>query len=101
MKRLFFLLLALLCPFIGLLAALALVLAAVFSLEWARRLAVSFDQLANTVFGGSEDETISSRAAKAARARRWWGCVLCRLLHVFDRDHCERSIEADEGDPVT
>lgn len=101
MKRLLFVLLALLCPLIGLLGAVALLLAPFCSLDWARRLAVSFDQLANTVAGGSEDETISSRAAKAARAKRWWGCVLCRLLHVFDRDHCERSIEADEGDPVT
>ena len=27
-----------------------------------------------------------------------WGCVLCRLLNVFDNDHCQKTIEEDEGE---
>ena len=61
------------------------------------RLAVSYDQLANAAFGGDPDETISSRAGKAARTGRRWGCILCRVLHWFDRNHCEKSIEHDRG----
>lgn len=61
------------------------------------RLAVSFDQLANTAFGGNEDETISSRAGKAARQGKRWGCVLCKVLDWFQPNHCELSIEPDRG----
>lgn len=83
-------------------------LAAVLGLAWmfcavlansarGHRLAVSFDQLANTVFGGDEDETISSRAAKARLKGRPWGCVLCKCLDWFDPDHCATNIEPDRG----
>lgn len=65
------------------------------------RLAVSFDQLANTAFGGHEDETISSRAGKAARKGKRWGCLLCRFLDWFEPNHCELSIEPDRGKPLT
>lgn len=56
-------------------------------------LAVAYDQLANAAFGGSEDETISSRAGRARRQGKRWACVLCRLLDALDPGHCERSIE--------
>lgn len=49
---------------------------------------------------GSEDETVSSHAGKAARKGRVWGCILCRLLDLFDPRHCEKSIEEDEGERV-
>lgn len=64
------------------------------------RIAVGFDQLANVAANGDEDETISSRAAKARNAGRRWGCVLCRILDALDPDHCDKSIEADEGAPM-
>jgi hypothetical protein len=87
-------------------------LAAVLSLVWmfcavlansarGQRLAVSFDQLANTALGGDEDETISSRAGKAAREGKWWACRLCRWLDRFDPNHCENNIEQDEGKRVS
>jgi len=59
-------------------------------------LAVSYDQLANAAFGGHEDETISSRAGKAQRDGRRWGCVLCRLLDRLDAGHCDKSIEGKQ-----
>ncbi|WP_042886341.1 hypothetical protein [Cupriavidus necator] len=60
-------------------------------------LLISFDQLVNTIAGGSPDETISSRAGKAMQQGRRWGCILCRFLNWIDRDHCAKSIEPDEG----
>lgn len=56
------------------------------------RVMLAHDQAANAAFGGSEDETISSRAGRAARRGDRWGCVLCKLLDRIDRGHCEKSI---------
>lgn len=60
-------------------------------------LLVAVDQLANALLGGDPDETISSRAAKAAARGRRWGCVLCRCLDRIDPGHCARNTETDEG----
>lgn len=65
--------------------------------RYVRNCWVAEDQLWNARLGGDEDETISGRAAKARNAGRRWGCVLCRLLDWIDPDHCNNSIEADEG----
>ena len=64
---------------------------------WGRRLAVAVDQFANVLALGDPDETISSRAGKARRKGKRWGCVLCGLLDRIDPGHCERYIETDEG----
>ncbi|GAB3249256.1 hypothetical protein [Chitinimonas naiadis] len=55
------------------------------------RLAIAFDQTANAATGGSEDETISSRANRARLQGRRWGCLLCRLLDRIEKDHCAKS----------
>ncbi len=47
--------------------------------------------LVNVAANGHEDETISSRAARARDGRRRWGCLLCRLLDALDSGHCDRS----------
>lgn len=63
--------------------------------------AVANDQALNTALvgrSGSEDETVSSSAGKAAQSGRRWGCILCRMLDWFDPGHCARSIEPDEGE---
>ena len=93
--------LVLVCALVALLGLGWMLLSVLFGSGRAWRLAVSFDQLANTAFGGNEDETISSRAAKAAREHRAWGCVLCKALDWFEKDHCELNIEPDRGDPLT
>ena len=59
---------------------------------------IAIDQLANTLLAGDPDETISSRAAKAHKKGKRWGCILCRLLDIVDKNHCEKSVELDEGD---
>lgn len=82
--------------------------AAVLSLLWglaaalggsrrAVRVAVAHDQALNAGWGGSEDETISSRAGKGVRRGVWHWCLLCRVLDKLDPGHCERSIEPDNG----
>ena len=73
------------------------------------RLLVSIDQFFNVLLSpllnrclcptngqfGSEDETLSSVFAKNAEHCKW--CIgMCRFLHFFDKDHCEKSIERDE-----
>lgn len=63
----------------------------VFSPSKAWKLAVSQDQNGNAALNGSEDETISSRAARARDQGRKWGCVLCRWLDMLDKNHCEKS----------
>lgn len=65
--------------------------------EYFWNILVSIDQFVNTVFAGSPDESISSRAAKAQIAGKKWGCVLCKILDKIDKDHCNKNIELDEG----
>lgn len=57
----------------------------------ALRIAIGFDQLANVALNGSEDETISSRAARAREEGKRWGCVLCRFLDRLEPDHCNKA----------
>ncbi|WP_024302210.1 hypothetical protein [Pseudogulbenkiania sp. MAI-1] len=89
----------------------AALLAAGFALTWglfaalagsdrALRIAVAQDQAANAAIGGSEDETISSRAGKGAMKGVWHWCLLCRVLNWIDPQHCQQSLEPDEGEPL-
>lgn len=64
--------------------------------EYFWNILISVDQSLNTLFGGNPDETISSRAGKAAEEGRAWGCYLCKVLDWFDKDHCINNIERDE-----
>jgi hypothetical protein len=66
-------------------------------MQYLWNLLVSLDQFVNTVAGGDPDETISSRAAKAEAEGKRWGCILCGLLNRIQKDHCQRSLEPDEG----
>lgn len=55
------------------------------------RIAIGYDQLANVAANGHEDETISSRAARARDRGKRWGCILCQWLDRIDPDHCNKS----------
>ena len=59
------------------------------------RLLISIDQYFNTIFNGSEDETISSRAGKLQYNKKW-ATYLCWILNKIEKDHCKKSIEEDE-----
>ena len=63
------------------------------------RILISIDQFFNTLTGGDEDETISSRMGKAVEDKKnCWLCqTLCSVLHWIDPNHCQKSIERDEG----
>lgn len=65
---------------------------------YVRNLLVSGDQFVNTLFGGSPDETVSSRAGKSRGLKRAWATALCRALEWVDPGHCTDAIEWDEGD---
>lgn len=60
--------------------------------------AVLLDEAANTVLGGSPNETISERAAKARNEGRKWGCVLCRFLNWINPGHCDTALTSTIGD---
>lgn len=61
---------------------------------------ISIDQLANTLLAGDPDETLSSRMGKRARKGDKFCKGVCRVLDLFDKNHCEKSIERDRGKPV-
>jgi hypothetical protein len=61
-------------------------------------LAILLDEAANTIAGGSPNETISERAAKARNAGRRWGCVLCRALNWINPGHCDNALTSTIGD---
>jgi hypothetical protein len=56
------------------------------------------DESGNTLTGGSPNETISERAAKARNAGRKWGCVLCRFLDWCQANHCDNALTSTVGD---
>ena len=66
------LLIWLLCNLASLVSSIWMLAAALTGSRRAWTLAVAHDQLANAAFGGHEDETISSRAGKAAREGKRW-----------------------------
>jgi hypothetical protein len=55
------------------------------------------DRALNVAFGGSSDETMSSRAGKGMKEGKAWACVLCKFLNLFQTDHCLKSIDTDDG----
>lgn len=71
---------------------------------WA--LLLSIDKFANSIAGGDPQELISSRVGKMVRiwkqspqnkARFLFANALCRFLSWFEKEHCEKSIQVDEG----
>ena len=56
---------------------------------------ISIDQFINTVLGGYPDETLSSRMGKRPDCPICH--FICKLLSIIDKDHCNKSIELDEG----
>lgn len=64
---------------------------------------ISIDQLLGTIFFNDPDETISSRTGKIVlawqgRDRKWTVAYwLYKFLNKIQPNHCEKSIEKDEG----
>lgn len=59
---------------------------------------ILLDQAGNTLTGGSPNETISERAAKARNEGKEWGCVLCKVLNWINPGHCDNALTSTIGD---
>lgn len=95
LKRRILLLVFLLVGLAGVCLAIVWMLMCILFAPYGKRpwhIAIALDQLANATTGGSEDETISSRAGRLKREGRGWACVLCKLLNLLQPNHCKNSI---------
>lgn len=92
-KRLLYLLFLLAGQFANTVAFFWMLAIIVFAPDSPRalRIALAWDQLGNSATGGSEDETISSRADRLRAENVRWACVLCRFLDWLEKDHCKNS----------
>ena len=63
---------------------------------------IALDQFINAVvFFGDPDETMSSRMGKHLAKHDCPFCnFVCNLLNLIQKDHCTKSIEKDEGEPM-
>jgi hypothetical protein len=62
---------------------------------------ISIDQFFNAMLAGDPDETISSRMGKNIAKKNCPICnLICKFLNLFQKDHCVKSIEKDEGEPM-
>lgn len=62
--------------------------------------AIAIDQFFNALTNGDPDETISSRMGKKlAKHEQCPFCNwVCKILNKIDKNHCQKSIEKDEGE---
>jgi hypothetical protein len=65
--------------------------------QYVKNVLKALDQLLNALLLGDPRETISSRADKAMREGKTWGCILCKFLSKIQSQHCQKSIEPDAG----
>lgn len=79
------------CQIAHVLASLWMLGAVLIGSSRAWKIILGYDHLGNAVTGGEPAELISTRANRARKEGRRWGCILCRLLDKVDPGHCERS----------
>jgi hypothetical protein len=72
-----------------------------FLLRYTMNWLLLLDRALNVAAGGASDETMSSRAGKGMKEGKRWACVLCKFLNIFQKDHCLKSIDADDGKNAT
>lgn len=73
------------------LAALRIIGAAVANPDKAWTIYKAFDLTGNVLVNGKFNEYISTRAYRAMLESATWGCVLCKILDLFQKDHCKKS----------
>ena len=60
--------------------------------NYIKNILIALDQVLNTIFAGSCDETLSSRAWRLEQERgRKWPRFLIDAILFFDKDHCHQS----------
>lgn len=62
---------------------------------YVHRALVGLDQFVNVLCGGLPDETISSRASRAAEQGKLWGVAMSRFLNLFQKDHGPKAQAGD------
>lgn len=60
-----------------------------------QRFLIALDMFMNVLTDGDPDETISSRAARAAQQDKPWGVAMSKFLDIFQKDH---GAKAQAGD---
>ena len=60
-----------------------------------KRFLIALDMFMNVLTDGDPDETISSRAARAATQHKTWGIEMSKFLDLFQSDH---GAKAQAGD---
>jgi hypothetical protein len=65
--------------------------------RYIERVGIEFDTAVNVLFGGDLGQTVSLRAAMAARDGERWGCWMCWLLgKIVQPHHCrDQFLTAD------
>ena len=59
------------------------------ALRYTRRVLVATDEWVNVLIGGDLDDTISARCARARDKGIWVGCIICKFLDLFQKNHCD------------
>jgi hypothetical protein len=67
-----------------------------FIKDYIFKILVWLDQGLNTITFGSPDETLSSRWGKGSKEGCRFCMCMCKILNIFEKGHCEKSIEHDE-----
>lgn len=88
------------CAFVAVFSYLWMIVAALAGSKRGWQIAVGFDQLFNVATGGCEDETISSRAYKAALRGEVWGLWVNGFLEKLDPGHGAKYVEKNVGKPM-
>lgn len=61
----------------------------------AQQILIAIDQLANAVFGGWPDETLSSRAYRLAVDGTTWPMRVIDGLFFWETNHCEQAFDSE------
>lgn len=67
-------------------------------LRYCRNVLFELDEFVSTLTGGQKNETISFRVARAKLNGSKFGCVFCKFLDVFEKDHCQKSYDKKMGE---
>lgn len=78
------------------LAALRMIGACLSNPDKAWTIHKAFDLTGNVLVNGKFNEYISTRAYRAMLESATWGCVLCKVLDVFQKDHCKKSANPEK-----
>ena len=60
-------------------------------LRWQRNAFWRLDKWLNGLTGGNPNVTLSYRFALWRDQGVWIGCILCKFLDLFDRNHCDKQ----------